>query len=87
MTSLFQAYGKLHEEHFVHAAYFESKAKLGHDISEPKRDTEILCLYDAMGRNKKLIELVIRLAEDLRKLDGLGVVIPTMPADQVCAFD
>ena len=48
---------------------------------------EILSLYDAMGCNKRLIELVLDLSDELHELVCMDIDIPTMPIDKVRGID
>ncbi|WAR21807.1 hypothetical protein MAR_015781 [Mya arenaria] len=79
----FQAYQKLRDEHASQAWYFEHKAKSGETISEDKRNVEINFLYEAFGCNKKLVELVYEIADELQELVCMDVTIPSMPANQI----
>jgi len=80
---LIQESQKLQAAHARHAFYFEAKASAGEPLSEEKRKVEISSLYDAMGCNKRLIELVLDLSDELHELVCMDINIPTMPVDKV----
>jgi len=79
----YQESQKLQASHARHAFYFEAKASAGEPLSEEKRKVEISSLYDAMGCNKRLIELVLDLSDELHELVCMDIDIPTMPVDKV----
>jgi len=84
---LFQESQKLQAAHARHAFYFEAKASAREPLSEEKRKVEISSLYDAMGCNKRLIELVLDLSDELHELVCMDIDIPTMPVDKVRVND
>ena len=83
----YQESQKLQAAHARHAFYFEAKASAGEPLSEEKRKVEISSLYDAMGCNKRLIELVLDLSDELHELVCMDIDIPTMPVDKVRVND